>query len=320
MSPPRSRLIGPSGRPDRVRKAVVGGLLAAAVVLGAVPAGAAPPEAAGWWTRRPGAAPRGDGDIELAADLQGEASVAAVRVPAGALRLVLTEDGAAPEGTAFRACPATTPWVPADGGAWDARPQADCDAGAVDAVRGASGQWTVELGTLDATDLVLVPVRRDVVPGLAVGFTAAFSTLDVVTSAPTGSGSSTPRPAPAPSTGTATPVAPPPTRVPSVAVPAPNSPLVPPAPAPAPVDAPPQETAAPGPGTSVPTPMFDFQRTADDRPWGRLLVLVPLSALAGLAAAGGRNIAWGRYLTLRRTRNDPTADSSSNLPLANAGE
>ena len=57
------------------------GVAVACAVLSFVPtASADPPGAVGWWTQRPGAAPREDGGIEVASSLRGDESVAAIRI------------------------------------------------------------------------------------------------------------------------------------------------------------------------------------------------------------------------------------------------
>lgn len=270
--------------------------IAGTSVIGA-PAAAEPPSALGWWTQRPGAAPLGPGAFEIAAGLQGETSVAAVRATvalgSNSPRLVLTEASAAPDGTAFRGCRARAPWEPADAGAWDDRPAADC-ADAVDAVRVGAGEWSIDLAPLLAggttIDIVLVPAPVAAVPGLggSVGFTATFSAAEVEATPPTtattirpsggtsgpsarpsssaGSPLPGPRPAPSPSTGSAAPT----TTATTAAAP--------------------PTTAAGGPGVTIAAPIFESSGGRDDdRPWGRLLLLVPLSAVAGLAAAASRN-------------------------------
>ena len=284
-------------------------LPAAIVVVGlAVPeAGADPPGAVGWWTQRPGAAPLGGGQIELASSLRGEESVAAVRIdalPGGATpsRLVLTEAAAPTGDVAFRACPATSPWEPADGGPFEARPTADC-ATAVDAVADGSGSWTIDLAPLltDAgtADVVLVPNSPELLPGLGgLGFTVAFSGIDVAAAS-----SATQAPLPAPVT---TAVA-----APAVPTPSPSPAASPVRPSPVPAGVPTTvlgvgndgsggSLAAPvAPGATVPSIRFDLASDGEQRPWGRLLLLVPLSAATGIAAAAVRNAELTRSLVLR---------------------
>ena len=285
----------------RVRGALVAAVVAA-VALAVANAAAAPPGAVGWWTQRPGAAPLGDGAIEIAASVRGEESIAAVRVdalPGGAVpaRLVLTE-AAPPTGeAAFRACPATSPWDPADGGDFGARPTSDC-ATAVDAVADGAGTWTIDLALLLAggstADVVLVPNAPELLPGLpaGLGFTISFSGIDVVASSSAApSTTATPRPAPV--------AAPEPARPPASPAPA-----VRPSPVPAGV---PTTVAGVGndgtggslgspvaPGATVPSIMFDLASDSERRPWGRLLLLVPLSAAAGFGAVATRNAARAR--------------------------
>lgn len=287
-------------------------LLVAALALGfaaALPAPASadtgPPVALGWWTRRAGATARGDGGFELAAGVQGEESVAALRlaVPADAtsVRLVVTEAaGAVPSDTAFRACPAVSSWDPADAGAWDARPTADCDAGSVDAAAESSGRWALDLTAFAASatgptiDVVLLPTPPEAVPGFGTsfGFTAAFTAAEVATDRPTTAvaAGASPRPASAAAT-TATPPASLPARTPIVAVPAVGPALPPPSARTTPTSTSAALVGGGGPGEAIAAPMFDLARSDDDRPWGRLLVLVPLSAATGLGAAAARNLA-----------------------------
>ena len=281
-------------------------LLAAAVASAAfalVPtAEADPPGAVGWWTQRPGAAPRTDGGIEVAASLRGDESVAAIRIdelPGGGTptQLVLTEAPSTTGIAALKACRATSAWEPADGGAFESQPTADC-ATAVEVVSDGAGEWTVDLGPLlngATADVVLLPDPPEVVPGLpGIGFTIAFTGIDVVTS----SGAAPPLPAPV---TTAVAVAPRPSPSPSPAA----SPVRP-SPVPAGV---PTTVAGVGndgsggslgspvaPGATVPALMFDLASNAEERPWGRLLLLVPLSVAAGFGAAAARNAARERGL------------------------
>jgi len=293
------------------RRAALAAVSALGLALGAsVPHAAAetvPPAALGWWSRRAAAQPLGEGAFEVAAGVSGPESVAAVRVRvadgAAQPRLVLTEvPGVAPADNAgFRACLATSAWEPADGGEWEQRPSSDCSA-AVEALRVDPSRWAVDVAPLLAggtdVDVVLEPSPPDVVPGLPAPavFTLTFERVEVVTGDAGGGippGTVTP-PVPDPPAGTgASAVAPATPRVPARSAPRP-------APLPAtPATAPPTtgtpdgtESALGAAGTervAIDAPTFDLLGTGgDDRPWGRLLVLVPLSALAGVAAAAVR--------------------------------
>ena len=270
------------------------GAAVACTALSFVPdASADPPGAVGWWTQRPGAAPLENGGLEVASSLRGDESVAAVRVdalPGGATpsQLVLTE-AAAPTGDAkLRACRASTPWEPADGGDFASRPQADCTT-AVDAVAAGDGTWTIDLRLLldgDTADVVLLPATTELVPGLpGIGFTITFSEVDVV-AAPV---AATPTTRVAPATPATTEVA-----APAPATPAPVRPSPVPAGVPTTVvgvlnDGSGGSLAAPAtPDAAVPGIMFDLASNDEQRPWGRLLVLVPLSIAAGYAAPAVR--------------------------------
>ena len=246
----------------------------------------------GWWSRRPGATEIPDGGFEVAWTLD-EQSVAAVRITAGAEAgedptfLVLSESGGFGHDTSgLRVCPITGAWQPANPGAYADRPAADCQQAIVAGRDSASARWTIDItsqvsaargGTLS---YLLAPVPTPVDSNVPINapFQLVFSGAQVLVlqeAAPTttttqlDSGFTDPGfvdpgvgggvPLPDVQTNTTLPELPTSTT--------------------AAVDDP-EELAAPGPA--------EAGGSEDDRPWERLVVLVPLSAAAGYGSVFGR--------------------------------
>lgn len=149
----------------------------AGLLIAATPSGDDDPrlEDAGWWWRvqsGPMELPPPDDVPEGGLMVEGSGgdefgAVAAVRYSGaeGATRFVLEvadEDVAADEVAAIVACPAAESWTGSDEpGAWDDRPEGDCEAGEAQGVRdGATGTWRFDVGPLvedGVLDVVLQP-------------------------------------------------------------------------------------------------------------------------------------------------------------------
>ncbi len=317
------------GRARRVAAAVT--LVVAGALLAGPGAGAqdgVPAEVVevGWWSRRPGASEQPAGGFEVAAMVGQDLSVAAlrVRVAPGALvtsaRLVLEEASVAGGDVAqLQVCAGPPDWAPANPGAWSDAPEPDCTSAAALDRQAAGARWvgdvTVHLLDGDEVTLMVVPGEGEGLP--AAGFQLAFEGATVVVEGQaggaggggdagvdwrTGDGGG--------GTGVAPGGAAPPA--------GPGSGFTP-APAPAPVGGPvgggpgtgdaavPAGPAGEGGDAGAPPPGGEqvglgagpvaASGAPTERPWHRLLVLVPLSALVGAAVAVGRP----------RLRDDPPA-------------
>lgn len=270
---------------------------AAAAVAVLAPAGpVAADEAAaitelGWWSRRPGATELPAGSFEVALLPSGPASQAALRIevkvaPVTSALLELEESSQVLADVALiQACPTDEPWTPANPGPWGEAPTPDCEGASVRLGRNADGTWTADVGPLlrgGSSSLVVLPAAELSDQQQSVSFQVVFSGARLVAAPAGAAATSDPTAADAP------------TPVPFVAAPAPA-----PAPRPGPVTAPasvaPEPTAAAASSAST-----DFAAPAGGadagggRPWWRLLIGIPLSIGAGVAAAAGR-----RYLQPR---------------------
>lgn len=292
---------------SRRRAARAVGLLGLVLVLVAlVPAPARAVTATvtetGWWTRRVGAAEQPAGGFEVAAGLQGEESVAALRVDvsggtASAATLVLAEAGGfGASGAALQVCATSDAWTAANPGAYADAPEASCD-GAASLARDDAGQWTADVtalvaGALGGGTVSLVVAPAPPATGLPIeapfdvqlssaqlqvtdasGVGAGFGSLPPTTAYTFQPPAATPA---LPSTAFAPPV--PPSAFPPAALPPATIVGAPAAPATPAVDA-----AAPTAGTFQPV-----ASTGPGKPWGRLLWMVPLSAAVGAAATAAR--------------------------------
>lgn len=253
----------------------------------------------GWWSRRPGAAAQPPAYFEVASGLQGDESVAALRVPLAGAVLSATIDlaesgGVAQQTAALKICTTNAPWSPANPGAFADAPKADCGA-SVEPKRDASGRWGADItgllasaGSSGSATLMVMPVPKPVGglvdPGFNIQFTPAvvraeFGSSSMAASNSTGarapstasSGSS-----PYPSLGvTAAPVVPPRGVVTASGSPATTVPAA---------------TSSTRPGQLAAS--FDIgvrtPGSGQPKPWGRLIWLVPLSAAGGIGAALAR--------------------------------
>ena len=255
----------------------------------------------GWWTKRIGAQPLGAGKFEVASGLQGEESVAALRVLVRGeitkATLVLGEADAPLKDVdpgKLRVCTTTEPWLLADGGAYADAPTADC-ANAVEMQRvedvNGTGSWSADVTPLvngarsEVTLMVMtsVPNPAPLIPTAyfiaMTGRVAAEGIPDVVAN-------TTPDPPPSP---VASPAATPRPSAPS-ASPAPAAAATPTSEAAAPV-------AAPATDTTQPRRFAVVSTTKPAKPWGKLFVLVPIALLLGALYTASQKILEDRAST-----------------------
>jgi hypothetical protein len=140
-----------------LKRLVVFGLVAGALLLGGAPAANAevPITQVGWWTRSPTPPTVPEGGLSVAAAPDGDLTIGAVLLDAGeggasgaSLRLVEGSGGAGAEVAGIRVCPTSSTWSAEAGGALADAPEAQCDAASVDMVRGADGTWTADVQSL----------------------------------------------------------------------------------------------------------------------------------------------------------------------------
>jgi len=288
-------------------------LIGAGLGLWAVPVAQAltsyPALETGWWSQQPFAQPVADDGFEVGWAVEQEQSMAAVRLDVPALSgetvyLVLKESGGnAPDQGGLQVCMTQDAWTAANPGAYADRPEADCaatpsvvlgrDANALEWV----GDITGLVGQGGPISLVVRPVGKAVTGGVpattpfSVQLSAAETRVD---------DTSTPD---EPTVSTE----PPPTfdigggggsfTVPDLSFPDTGSGLD--TPELGPVD---------GPATTIAPPAADPEEqialgpvdvtSSGGRPWGRVLVLTPLSAGLGTLAAAGRR--WWTERALER--------------------
>jgi hypothetical protein len=290
---------------------LLAGLAGTTTVLGllggvAVAAGGDAPTAVGWWTRAPGASEAPDDGFEVAA-LGGEpASVAALRFdvagssPVATLTLV-ESGGTVTPATALQVCTTSEPWEPADPGAYGDAPAPDCAAAADLARDEEAGEWTAEVGSLLAAgSLMVVPAETPgggspLDPGFRVTFSAAalavVATPDASSSPafaqPSGGGATfSPPPATSASPsgtfgGGGFDVTPAPAEVPDAG----STPTT------VAVDNTDDDAgAAEEEAFGVPELAAGATPPGGGKPWARLVVLVPLSAVVGIASVRGRKV------------------------------
>ena len=250
----------------------------------------------GWWSKRPGAMPTPtDTGFEIAAGVDGTESVAAFRILINGditkATLVLPEASAtASIGIStpkLQLCPTASPWLKVNDGKYDDAPKPDCT-NPIAMTRDATKlTWSADVTSLLAgprseLSLMAVPApdaSLPVPPTYFVTFSTpridATGTPDVV--APPAAA------APKPSGPTAPPVvASKPSTAPKVTSKGPTAPA--PSAAPTPTTAP-AAPAAPAQQAAAPTPAR-FGAPANkkaSKQWGKLVLLVPLSLLAGAA-------------------------------------
>jgi hypothetical protein len=263
----------------------------------------------GWWSQQPLAQPVADKGFEVSWALEQEQSMAAVRLDVPALSgqtvyLALTESGgSAPDQGALRVCVTRDAWTAANPGAYADRPQADCSTTpSVDLGRDANAkEWVGDITSLvgqgGPISLVVRPVGKEVTAGVpasapfSVQVSKAETRVDD-TGGSSGDSDTSEPPVTFDTTGGGGSYG-----VPDVSYPDVGSGLATPDLAPiggpattvAPATADPEEQIALGPVDVT---------SSGGRPWGRLLVLTPISAGLGTLAAAGRR--WWSERTLAR--------------------
>jgi hypothetical protein len=277
-------------------------VLALAGIAGALDG--SPPSNVGWWSQDPSASAQPDGGFQVSGVAANPVSVAAVRfsTPSGVTSASLTlqeSGGFVTPATGLQVCKTTAPWEPANPGAYADAPAPDCN-GAVALERDADSKvWSASVGTLlpsiggDAS-LMIVPAETagggsPVDPGFQVTFSGAA--LAVVSAPGTTTGPSTTFSSDSfggsgggsggGGFGSSTFSAPGPV--------SPTSTLAPTTPDTAPGD------AAPASGDAFKPPSLAAGATPGsgggaDQPWARLLFIVPLSALIGVAVVYAKRI------------------------------
>lgn len=289
----------------RLVVAALAGALALAWAAGVSPARAAAPGVqvteTGWWSRNPFADPP-DGGFQVARAPDGDISTSAVRLAIEGrvtkATLVINEAGGVPEAAALRVCAATGTWS-ATNHAWSAAPQADCAKTAAMARNATGANWSADITALLQTSLpsvsVMIVPASSPAPAWQVDFSIAIVSAEaepdpqpassagsgtsggasgsgsVVSGGETGGGGS---PTFSPSSGgfsfgPTTPAF-------TAAEPLGAEPSLDPAP---------QEQVTPEPVEEVALPV---RSSGASQPWGRLIVFLPLSILAGAAGAISR--------------------------------
>jgi hypothetical protein len=255
-------------------------------------------ETVGWWTKRAGAQPTGNpANFEVAAGVQGDESIAALRVLVrGDIRkatIVMGEADApfkALTTPTLRVCPTSDPWrlqPKLDGGAYADAPKPDCT-NAVELTRtkdpAGNGSWSGDVtrflaGARSEVSLMVVPLpdpKAVLSPAYWVKFLArvdAEGTPDVK-----------PISTPTPPTSPAVSNTPAPPRVA-----APAGPVAPATTAPPPTSTPSTAVAAPPKRFAVVT------ASHQNKPWDKLFVLIPLAAIGAALFTGGRKY-WAERL------------------------
>ena len=256
------------------------------------------PTTVGWWSQDPTAAEQPEGGFQVSA-VGGEAvSIAALRFDVAddatnaTLELQEAEGSVVSPATALQVCRTTEQWEPANPGAFADAPEPDCEA-AVDLQRDETTLvWTASVGSLlaDGASLVVTPADTagggaPVDPGFQVTFTEAALAVVAGPALPAGAApmpSSTPPAASSPSFSGA--------GGSSFTPPGGVTPAAPAADATTPTTVAVEDAEG---DAAVASPMFESE--GDDggganQPWSKLLVLVPLSALIGVAFVYGKRL------------------------------
>jgi hypothetical protein len=260
-----------------------------------------------WWTNRLAAQPTiAPAQVEVAFGTDGKASSVAamdIAVPVGpvqSLSISLTElAGTANQIGHITVCLATPGWKTVNAGALEDAPKMDCTDKA-DLTRSLDGNWLGDIGALvpkgGTASLGLILVSDLDLP-VTIGASVQISTMAIIGQA--GDAGSAPTPTTAPPAGQT-----PTTGFDSSFV-EPSSGYV--APAGDDFAAPALETpnvqgpAAPAPTPTTiaeaPAPLLPASFASETKPWGRILVLVPLAVGIGFAGVYGRRLADARIVS-----------------------
>lgn len=258
--------------------------------------------AVSWWSRQPGAAAQPAGGFQIADGIDGAESAAAIRVEvpeAQGLKatLVLAEAASsiAPTAAGIRVCTTSGGWPAANPGPYAQLPKADCSHPVTLRRSGSPPQWTGDVTSMlppaTTVNLEIQPAVDAVAGHVASTYTVTLTKATIsaqATAAPAGGAPATDAPAFVPT--------PSPSATDTVTVPAVPSGAVPLAPAdstPAATNAPVvtrPETASAGNPAPIASPNFTPQTFHHNRPWGRLVLFVPLAAVGGVVAARVRRL------------------------------
>lgn len=250
-----------------------------------------------WWTKRPAAQPtENPANFEVAAGVQGEESIAALRVlirgDVTKATLVLGEADAPFKDVApgkLRACTTAEPWLVVDGGPYADAPTPDCSA-AVELTRTAdaagNGSWAGDVtnflaGARSEVTLMVLPSPDPAAVLPSTYYIKAAARVDA---------EGTPDVKPTTPTTSVAPVDVAPTAPPRVSTPTGSitqATVAAPPTSIAPVAAPPAE---PPRRFAVATPS-----KTPPKPWGKLFLLVPLAAIGAALFTGGRKF-WEQRL------------------------
>lgn len=242
----------------------------------------------GWWTKRPAAQPtENPNNFEVAAGVQGDESIAALRVLIRGditKAMLVMGEADAPfadlEPGKLKVCTTSVPWLVTDGGPYTAAPAPDCTR-AVELTRtvdgAGNGSWAADVtsmlaGARSEVSLMVLPspdAAAVLPPTYYIKLLAridAEGTPDVKPSTPTTSAApvvTSPPPRATTPTGSLTPAttAPPTTVAPTV------------------------EAAAPPRRFAIATPA-----KSEPKPWGKLFLLIPLAAIGAALYTGGRRL------------------------------
>jgi hypothetical protein len=253
----------------------------------------------GWWTRRAGAQPTGNpANFEVAAGVQGEESIAALRVlirgDVTKATLVMGEADAPFKDLTtptLQVCTTAVPWLVVDGGAYADAPKPDCS-NAAPLTRtkdpAGNGSWSGDVtrflaGSRSEVSLMVVPAPDKAAvlpPTYWVKFLARVDAEGTPDAKPAASSITTPT---SPAANSAT----------QPRVTAPAGPI-----APATTAAPP--TTAPASAVATPRRFTVATASHQKKPWGKLFVLLPLAAIAAALYTGGRKF-WAQRLEAATT-------------------
>jgi hypothetical protein len=286
-------------RVTRFHATVLAGLVAFVAVVGIEANGAtdvAKVDKVGWWSKRPAAAQTTTTGFEVASGPDGDESVAAVRVLVfgTVTKATLNLSEAANQLTAvsapkLRACRTDSPWLLTTGpGPFDQAPKPNCSGGEVAFTRDAQGVWRADVsswltGSLSELSIMVVPAVDNTLP-IPPTFLVQFATARVdaagtpdVTTPPVQAAP----PAPVAAGGGGVSTAPP-RSTPAVTTGAPTT-----VPTPTTVAATTPETP-----TRLAVPVVSSHKP---KQWGKLVWIVPLSALIAVGWVAGRKTLSDRH-------------------------